>query len=298
MSKHISCLIAFWVFCTTLSQAQDSPESSNLQVYTPSALFSKGQFEIQSFNSLYSQKQIRDREGDLVELGARQQFLNSLWQFTYGISDSKRINVGLDINIARAAYHTADANSLAIFGGNTVYDRTAFASIGPRIKFVPLPSVPRLSIQSTFWIPLAKDLEQPLFTTHDRYTWWTQIFFDRKVGEDFQLFLEASVLWRIARYHTQHGFFRTPLSAFFSYFPSNKATVYAFSQYSPAYGKLYENDIAISDFGRTRWFTQLGVGAKYQVSPKLGIELSYAHFIASKSDGAGGTLNLGVRFIK
>ncbi len=280
------------------TQAQDGGRSSNLLDFTPSALFDKGQFEIQAFNSVYTQKQIRDREGNTIELGGRQQFFTSLLQFTYGVTNNARLNVGIDINFTRAVYYDSEGNAWDLLGSNHLYSRNVIAGIGPRIKFTPLESVPRLSFQSTLWIPISKEMEQPNFAAHDRYTWWTQIFFDRQIAQNFQVFLEAGALVRFKRYEAQRNFFRTPFSAFFSYFPSPKATVFAFAQHSPAYGRVYSGNTPISDFGRIRWFTQAGLGAKYQATPKLGLELSYGHFLASRSDGAGGSLNIGLRYIR
>jgi hypothetical protein len=51
------------------------------------------------------------------------------------------------------------------------------------------------------------------------------------------------------------------------------------------------------EFGMSSWFAQFGVGGKYQITDALGIELSYSNFALSRSEGAGHTLNFGVRYI-
>jgi len=53
-----------------------------------------------------------------------------------------------------------------------------------------------------------------------------------------------------------------------------------------------------SEFGRVGYFTQLGLGAKYQVTSNINIEASYTNFVASKRDGAGSTFNFGIRLIR
>ncbi len=270
---------------------------SNLTQFTPSALLGKGQYEIQSFNNLYSQNSVRNAEGDKIDLGQRQIFLSSMFMFTYGVSNNSKLNVGLDVNVNRARYTDGSAGALGIFGNNEGdFTRTVISTIGPRVKFSPLNAVPRLSVQSAFWIPVADDLESPRFVTHDRYTWWTQIFYDRSFGTNWQLFLQLDFLYRFKTQEIQENFFRTPVSAFLSYFPNANSTVFIMAQHSPAFGRVEVGDQ--SEYGRLRWFSQIGIGAKYQLTRQLGVELSYANFIASRNDGAGQTVNLGFRFIK
>ena len=278
---------------------------SNLETFTPSALFNKGQFEVNLFNSIYYQNEVRDREGDELTLGESQSFFNSMLQFTTGITKSARFNIGLDLNFVTARYSNEKATGLNFFNDDEVtFRKTILSSIGPRIKFNPLKSVPRLSVQSTFLIPVAKDQEASVdedendakFIFHDRYTWFTQLFYDQSIGEDFQVFLEADMLYRINRNSTNDkNFFRVPLSGFLSYFPNSKSTLFVFSQYSPRF-ETVANEVD-SQFGLSQWFTQVGFGAKYQLTSKIGIELSYADFALSKNDGAGNNINFGLRYI-
>ncbi len=272
-------------------------EKSNLQLFTPSALFSWGEYEVNIFNSLYYQNSIRNSSGEEVQLNQSQAFFNSLIQITSGLPKIKRINVGVDVNITSARYGDSTDNPSDFFNDeSTSYRKTIVSSIGPRIKIVPFKKISRLSIQSTFLIPVAKDQESPFFISHDRYTWFTQLFFDQSIGEHFQVFLEADMLYRFNRNSSnENDFFRTPLSAFFSYFPTSKSTIYVFTQYSPRYENVMVNDE--NELGLSQWFLQLGIGAKYQITQKIGIELSYADFINSSNDGAGYSLNLGIRYI-
>ncbi len=113
------------------------------------------------------------------------------------------------------------------------------------------------------------------------------------------MFLEADLLYRIKRNSDQVNFLRTPVSAFLSYFPSSRVTVFGFAQYSPRYERI-SNEVD-ETFGLSEDFFQLGAGVKYQWSRRLGIELSYGNFIASKGvngAGAGYSLNLGFRYIR
>ena len=50
-------------------------------------------------------------------------------------------------------------------------------------------------------------------------------------------------------------------------------------------------------FGLSQWFTQAGLGVKYQITTSIGLELSYGNFLLSRNDGAGYNVNFGIRYI-
>lgn len=280
-----------------LVQYSYAQKISNVQKYTPSVLLEKGKTELTSFYSIYTQTANRNFEGERVDLSERQTFLNVMYQLTHGISPSGKINIGLDVWVTRALYDRDEGSPFKVLTfDDGDFSRTAVTGIGPRIRYVPFSSINGFSVQSTFLFPVADDLEQPSFTAHDRYTWFTQFFYDMRLNDQWRLFLEADFLYRIDREGDRANFFRTPLSAFLSYFlKDQKTTFFAFSQYSPRFENL-SNEVD-EQFGLNSWFTQLGVGGRYQLTQKLGLELSYANFIASRQDGAGYALNLAFRYI-
>ncbi|MEO1652812.1 MAG: DUF547 domain-containing protein, partial [Bacteroidota bacterium] len=294
-----------WALNVLAEKVQESksamPErfGSNLQVFTPSALFRKGQFEINFFNNLYTQTEVRDASGDAVNLSQRQTFINTMLQFTYGVSKSARVNVGFDVFLNSASVDNSGGSAFNHFFGDVDFRETTISYIAPRVKFIPFKKFPRVSVQTSFIIPVAQDLENRngRFVAHDRYTFLTQFFSDFNLGPKWQVFIEEAIFYRIRRNsEQQNNFVRFFLSGFLSYFPTSKTTVFGFAQYAPRYERL-DNGFD-SQFGLSQWFTQVGIGGKYQVSPKLGLELSYGNFIASRNDGAGAVLNFGIRFIK
>ena len=288
--------ILILIFALTFAVDAFSQEESNLLKFTPSVLFQKGEWEIVSFFNLYTQTEARDRDGNIQSLGQQQTFLNTNLQYNYGISKSGRFNIGLDLTINRALYNNDAGNPFAVLYDSGNYSRIVVSTIGPRIKFVPLLKVSKLSIESIFLIPITDNLESPQFTAHDRYTWWTRFFYDLKLSNKFQAFLEAGFLYRIKRYDTQINFFRLPTSVFLSYFPVQKISIYGFGQYAPAFETIF-NEVD-EQFGLNKWFVQVGVGMKYQLLPALELEVSYGNFIASRNDGAGYLINFGLRYIK
>ena len=273
----------------------ETKQLSNVQAFTPSVLLKKGQFEINNFNNLYTQKNIRNSAGDELALTERQSFLSNLFQFTYGISRKSNINIGWDVVVNSAYYDSEKGSPLELFSPKEGFSRTVVGAMGPRIKFTPLANLTNLSIQSTFTFPLENNLEVPNFVAHDRYTWNTQFFYDQSLSSQFRLFFEADFLYRIKRKKEQSNFFRTPVTAIVSYFPTDKTTLYLLLQHAPAFGKLTNENR--TQFGQLRWFSQYGIGGKYQLTSRLGIELSYTDFFLSRSDGAGTTYNLGFRYI-
>lgn len=284
---------------------KDQEELSNLEIFTPSALFNKGEFEINVFNSIYSQQEIRGSEGETIELPNTENFFTSWITFMTGLSEQSRINLGFDLFINKARFTAGDHSAFEVFNAHdeAIFNRTVVSYWAPKVKFVPIRKIPRLSIQSALWIPLRDDLESEGFIAHQRYTWFTQVFFDQNIGRDFQIFLEADLLYRFASIESQrYDFFRTPVSTFLSWFPTSKSTLFAFGQYSPRFENYTlparePNGMDTEEFGLTQWFVQLGFGGKYQITDALGIEISYSDFSFAKQEGAGHTVNLGLRYI-
>ncbi len=284
--------LTLFCFFFTFAKAQES----NLQKYTPAILFGKGVWEANLFHNLYTQATIRDVVGDMVNLDQRQTFFNGLYQFTYGVSNSGRLNLGFDVNYNRSFYDSEKGSALnVLFSDNGDFNRLILGSIGPRIRVIPLQAIPNFSIQSTVLFPIAPNQETPSFTGHDRYTWNTQFFYDLKINETWRIFAETGILYRIKRYESQINFFNVPTSLFLSYFPSSRATLFVFGQYSPAFREV-SNEVD-QVFGLSNWYTQIGVGVKYQLLPQLGLEFSYGNFVLSRNDGAGEVINFALRYI-
>jgi hypothetical protein len=269
---------------------------SNVQVYTPSVLLNKGQVEVILFNNYYSQTHVRNQDGEKVTVGQRQSFLRNSFGFLYGVSNSSKFNLGFELNVSSARYSSIGDPFFNIFGNSdTDFKKTLLSSFGPKVKLVPFGESNGFSVQSTFLIPVSSELEAGQFVDHDRYSWFTQFFYDKALGQNTRLFLEADVLYRIKGNAVQQNFIRFPLSAIFSYFPNSKSTVYGLIQHAPVFGNLVGTDQ--ETFGQLRWFTQIGIGAKYQITQSVELEASYGNFLNSRKDGAGQVVNLGIRII-
>lgn len=271
-----------------------SKTESNVQTYTPSALLKKGQVEIQIFNNLYSQTKFRDAEGIKQSSGQRESWNTMQFTFNYGISKSGRFNLGLDVNLRSTSRGNLDSYAAEIYRfKQDAQNRTTISSLGPKIKWNPFRKIPKFSIQSTLTIPVSDSLETKKnrpWLDHHKYTWWTQLFYDKPIGDKYQLFAEVDFLFRTPTFSKEYDFTQsslsTPISLFFSYFPTRKSTIYVQYQYAPT----------ITSF--PDYFMQAGLGGKYQIFPKLQLELSYTNFFAGQNNGAGNTYNVGLRYIR
>lgn len=286
--------ITYYPYDWKLNDHHQDANLSNVATYTPSVLLKHKQIEVQIFNNLYTQTAWRDQNGEKQPVNGRETYNTMLFTFNYGTSKSARFNLGLDVNLRSVRKGPESSNAIEVFNyAQDANNRTTISTIGPKIKWNPSKKVPKLSVQSSFLIPVSDSLENKSnrpWLDYDRYTWWTQFFYDKPIGSKFQLFFEADLLFRIPEFSKDADYsttiFSTPLSAFVSYFPNKKSTVYVNYQYAPT----------ITSF--PDYFMQGGAGFKYQVLSKLQLELSYSSFFASQNNGAGRTYNVGLRYIR
>ena len=267
-----------------------SNAQNNLQNYTPSILFNKGDWEYKTFQNLYAQRKSFDGNGSKRDLGRTETFFTSINQFLYGVND--QINVGFDVWY-KVSNNSAD--ELSPSGG--------ISGFGPKIKIAPIKALPRLSIQSTYLFNTLKDPEgrdgNRYFLEFDANLWLNQIFFDLPLNDKSQLFFQQAFWFRTVRdSFAENNFLDTQTSIFYSYFPSSRWTIYAMSEYFPRHYNANEGAQEASAF--YEYFIQSGVGFKYQLVPNLiEVEALYTNFwMGSEGQGAGETINLGIRVIR
>jgi hypothetical protein len=248
---------------------------NNSARYVVSSTIQKGSAEVKIFNNLYSQE----------AAGERSSFFTTSVSALYGVTN--RFNAGVDIRYRRVRYDEAGtASNFAVLSEGGTFSRTAISGFGPKVRFAPFNKLPNFSVQSALWIPLADNLEGSeggRFTDWDSPTWFTQVFNDFPIGNNFSLFTEVDFsLEDIGDVNR----FSTPVTGILSYFPTPKATLYGLASYSPYWQEDYD------------FFYQLGAGAKYQFTPKFEVELLATAFdngFLQSVDGSAGTVNLGIR---
>lgn len=261
------------------------PEASNAIRYVVSATIPRGQVETKIFNNLYTQA-----TGSNDMLRDRSTFFTTFITSLYGVSD--RFNAGVELRYRRVRNEAFPASPFQVFGAEGMAQtREGLTTIGPKIRWAPVPLWSNFSVQSAFWFPLGQQLEggsgQP-FIDWEGATWWTQVFNDFTLGSRFSLFTEIDLLWEdIGAGPSALNRLSTPATVILSYFPHPTTTLYTLGGYSPFWTPSFD------------YFAQTGLGAKQQVSRKLEFELLYTWFtnaFLQQNGGRASTFNLGVRF--
>ena len=274
--------------CSFAIAQEDEEKGSVIQTLTPSKLIAKGQFDVKWFNNLYTQNESTFSDGT----EPRETFLTSTLEGYTGISDSKRVNVGLILEFKSNVVADRDALDVFAFDGERGTARSGFTSFAPSVKFVPFKNVGNFSIQSSFFIPLVdNETEEGVFLDEKSYIWQNRFFYDYTfAGDAFQLFTELNTELNLG--DENEGFANNSLNlspgVFFSYFPSSKFTILALAQHSQRI-----------DLGNefTQDFTAVGGGAKYQLTDALNLEALYTNFVRGNNTGLGETFNIGLRAV-
>lgn len=264
------------------------PNVGNLQAYTPSTLLKPGQIEIKLFNNLYSQTAFFDENSKKKEQNSRSTYFTGILNSLYGISED--LNVGLDLYLKSVRNDSESSSPFALFQfSSNKNSRTAVAQIGPKIKISPFKTIRNLAFQSTLLFTLDSDLDgsnsnESPFLDVDGMQWWTQVFYDYSIDNDFLLYFESGLF---IRFNSEYEDFFTPFKGFLNYYPSRDWTIYL-----PIEFTSYWKDASISAH-----YSQLGLGGKYQLISSIELEILYTKFIFGKNQGAGATYNLGMRII-
>jgi hypothetical protein len=256
---------------------------NNAARYVVSAAIPKGTFEIKIFNNLYSQE----------AAGERASFFTTWTSALFGLTD--RINVGFDLRYRRVRYdEEGTARNFDVFRSDGAGAfRQGVTGVGPKVRIAPFNQLPNFSVQSALWLPVTDDPSGAAlgqrFIDFDGPTWFSQIFNDFPVGDNFSIFAEVDVLIEdIGAEQEGHiNRFSTPITGIVSYFPNPKTTLYGLASYSPYWQENFD------------YFYQIGGGAKYQFTPKFELEVLLTAFdnqFISSVDGTAGTVNLGLRF--
>jgi len=300
--KKIVLTTVFLALFSGLIFAQDDEQeelsSSVIQTLTPSKLIAKGQFDIKWFNNLYTET----KSTFVVGKKPRETFFTSSLDVFTGISENRRVNIGVLLELRSNVIAGRNALDVFSFDGERGTARSGLTSIAPAIKFVPFASVNNFSIQSSFSIPLHdQETEQGVFLDQKGFTWQNRFFFDKTLnGGMFQIFTELNSELNFGEKaisdsngDTVEGSFAndslnlTP-GIFLSYFPIPDFTVLVLAQHSQRIdlGNDFEQD-----------FTAIGGGVKYQLTKVLNAEALYTNFVRGNNTGLGQTFNLGLRAV-
>jgi hypothetical protein len=257
-------------------------DRENLQAYTPSTLLLPGQIELKQFNNLYTQTAFFDQDGEKVDLNNRSTYYTGIIYFLYGFKS--RVNIGFDLYFKAVHNSELSGSPFSVFQFSGMNSRSSLTSIVPKVKFTPISQLNNLSLQTLLLIPLAEGLEAFPFLEYDDVQWWTQLFYDLQLKDQFLIYLESGLYLRFDSNETVPS---TPLKLILNYYPSDRWTFYLPTEIFPNW----------DNFSWSSYFFQAGIGGKYQITANIELELLYTRFLLGKQSGAGLTYNLGFRFI-
>jgi len=307
--KSTKNIITTLFLCLTITFgfAQDDDSGvSNVQEFTPSKLLKKGQWDIKFFNSIYTQTEQTDQGSKSVTIDRQTFFTNTTEIFT-GISKNSRVNIGAVFQVRSNTLGGQGALDVFSFEDNGNDRRSGLTTIAPAIRIQPFRSLSNFSFTTSFIIPVFEDapdtVNDNVFSYLDQrsFAWETKFFYDKTFGGNkWQLFTEIDFKYNFgekssdadpSQENTSERFANNslflPLSAFLSYFPTSKSTIFINAQQS------FLIDLG-NDFAQNG--TQLGLGGKYQLTEVLNIEASFGKFVRGDNfQGLGQTFSLGLR---
>lgn len=261
--------------------------SNNANRYVVSSTIPKGSFETKIFNNLYSQQTV-ESNGNLAN---RSSFFTTSVSFLYGLSN--RLNVGFATRYRKVRNNSLPSSPFSVFESDTDFNsRSGLTAFGPQIRYAPVPKWTNFSIQSSFVFPIGTDLAGSNTLPYIDWggaTWNTQFFNDFTIGNNFSLFTEVDIIIEDIG-ATEEGHmnrFSTPVTVILSYNPTSMSTVYVLTGYSPFWQDEFD------------YFTQVGIGAKYQFTRKFELELlatDFSNKFLNDTGGKAATYNLGLRF--
>lgn len=284
-----------FLFLAAIATAQPEQGQSIIQTYTPSRLLPKGSWEVKLFNNLYTETRGANENGDVSDR-PRATFLTNILEGFVGVSPNARVNAGLIVNFRSSLISSAEMERPALdalrYANNEEFARSGVSYIAPSVRLTPFRSLPRLSFQSSLMLPVFEEESiNGVFFAERSTIWANKVYYDHSFANgDWQLFTEMSFDYLFGpdeeSYANDSGFM--PISAFLSYFPSSNLTFYINAQHARRI-----------DLGNnfSQHFTLAGVGAKYQLTDALNLELSHAQFLFGNSSGLGATYNIGFRYV-
>lgn len=271
----------------------DGQEASTFQRLTPSFVLDSGVLEAKLFNDLYTQNAFFNATGERTELQRRSSYLTGITQLLYGVG--KGINLGVEAWTSSVRTGKADRSPFHLLqGGQGTGRRTALSYLGPRIKFAPVQHWTSTSMELNILFPIAPDLEgrerQAPYLAEDRYSVVLKWFYDKSLTDRLRLFVRVAPWMSIDRKGREdQSYFSSPISAFVSFIPNSRFTLYSQSEWWPTYGQ--DPLIASS-------FFQQGLGLKVMmIQQRLEIELLYSRFLFGRSSGAGQSFDAGIRLL-
>ncbi len=169
MKKIVLVALILMGYQTFAQEDNEDNTKSVIQEYTPSILLKKGQWDIKWFNNLYTEtKDLFGPNGSERTIPRNTFFTSSLDIFT-GISENRRVNIGLLLEFRSNVVGGGNAFDVFSFSGESGVARSGLTSFAPAIKFNPIKSVGNFTVQTAFHIPLIDNETVHPRVPHNRF---------------------------------------------------------------------------------------------------------------------------------
>lgn len=265
----------------------DTDGKNNLQIFTPSKLLNKGQWDIKFFNGIYTQtRQTGANSSKAVDI-PRQTFFTSTLEVFTGVSENSRVNLGVILEYRSNTLGGESTFSVFNFEDSNT-SRNGLSSIAPAIKIQPFKSISNLSVQTALHIPTFKGSDNTgVFLDQSSWVLQNRYFYDYTFESGkWQLFTELNTEYSFGDKNSfaNESFLLAP-GVFMSYFPTQEATILGFVQHSERVGGNFQQNSS-----------SVGFGGKYQLTKVLNIETLYSKIVRGNNfQGLGNTFSIGLR---
>lgn len=274
--------------------------SNDYLIYYPTKLYKKGGWELKIFNNYYTQS----------DNGFRSNFFSSFIQLQIG--SNKNINFGLDVKL-----RSVNQGNVGLFSAlnfktelfnfdNDVlsFSRSGVSAIGPRIKYQPFKNKGHINfLHSVYFVPMNNTEGNFEFGYFDfqNIQVFNNVFIEKELSVKKRLFFDLgfhieNIKLGLSDTENHNMQIQIPVTAIYSYYPNPKATLYALANVALKPVFTY----AEGSYQSVNWdgYAQLGIGAKYYITPFLELELLYTYFADRTPGRVANTFNIGLRFFK
>jgi hypothetical protein len=269
----------------------------NLLIVNPTTsaiLVRHHEIEIFSFNSLLTNSQLNDKQGNSTNFDGKQILFSSIFQFNYGISKNRRLNLGIDLNYRAYRYDpTGESSAASVFKSDPL-NTSAFTYAGLRIRWQPFKRIYNFTYQSNLWFPTAnKDTQVALGST--KVNWGHTFFYYKYLTDKIGLFSQASVTLAFpgsATGEAEKAELYIPISLSLSYVANRKNIFFGSLAYS-----WITTDISKIMEGGDNDFSQFGIGYQHIFSRNFFTSINYSGTMYSRNYGTWNGLNVGIRYL-
>jgi hypothetical protein len=260
-------------------------------------LVKQGEVELYSFNSFLSSQKSFDKNGSNANFhGKLIQFASQL-QVNFGVSKSRRINVGADLLYSAYRHDVTTSNSVFSIFNNDPSTVKSATYAGVRLRLQPFKRVYNFSYQTYVWFPIASEQRRYLLGS-SKMNWGNTFFYYKYFNQKFGLFAQANLTFafpsgdstRLGEDENKTEFY-LPLNLTASYVVAKKNIFYA----SIVYSRINKNVSQIME-GADSDFMQYGIGYQRIFTKRLFANINYNGTIMARNYGSWDNLTLGIRY--